>query len=249
LDKPVEFEISQKTVEWNLNLQSGKVIIKHDIPAVILSFDNGQTWNLPPFNLVRISDLLYYDHILLKNGAHFVIPLAFIDKPLPYFSSPENSFNWFRNHAHFLEHSVKGEDRGYDVTELRKEAIKSSENSIVKVYYSGSETEFPMMLFQISCRNKYSIRSKNDCIIMNDISGAKAIARYSIGEKVLKEVDLEEGNNNIELNLAKGFLLTILEYDPITDCYDLKRTERVIGEEVYCTIGCDGVYVVKIPEG
>lgn len=142
-----------------------------------------------------------------------------------------------------------GDDRGYNIEDLRAKAIERSDKSVYKIYYPGSESNLPVMIFQISSRNNYSLSKENDCIRMEDVSGAKAIARYSIGEIVLREVDLNDGDNFLDSSIAKGFLLTIIEYNPITESFDLKRMERVIGEEMYCEMGCDGVCVVKIPEG
>ena len=248
LDHPVEFDISQGHVDWSLDLAADVITLRHPIPALILSFDNGREWKLPPFESVRLSDL-YYDHILLRNGAQFKLPMFFTDRTPPAFSSGCDPSDWFRRYGHPLDESVLENDRRYDISELRSEAIRTSGDSLVKVYYPGSSSDLPVMLFQISSRNKYSIGKRNDFIDMDSVSGARAVARFSIGDKVLKEVELREGRNEVRLDDIKGFLLSIVEYNPITDSYDLVRKERIVGEEFYCDYRGGIVYVVNVSKG
>lgn len=165
--------------------------------------------------------------MILRNGAKFDIILRCTGDPL-------------ENHA-------KGKDRIYDLKDTKDRVLKDNHDTSFKIYCYASKEEHTE-LFQILTHNEYIYDENLHTVQMKDLSGIKSVARYSIGDKVIKTISLSEGINDIGYDYSEGVKLSILEYNYKTHEYDSLRYHKNLGNEIFCTVEGGKLFIVNVKE-
>lgn len=229
LDGPIPFTVRDEFVEWDLELPSGKIHFRHTVPSAVISLDNGRSWIYPPYPQVPLADL-YYDFMLVKNGAQSDFRLSCTGIT--------------------LKDEIVGKDRKYDLNETKKRISEDRHGTTFAIFCPSANRTGPVKLFTIVTKNEYKYDEKAATVTMHNVSGIRAVARYStVGNNVLKEFQLSEGVNDVRFNAPQSVVFTICEYNELSGQYDLQRLERRQGKSNYCELNNGNVYIVNMTLG
>ena len=227
LNDEIEFSVTDEYVEWDLETQSGTVHFKHVIPSVIISLDNGSSWIYPPYAPVPFMDL-FYDHLLVRNGSESNIRISCTGIP--------------------LKSESLGKDRKYDLVPVKERVLKNKDKTPLAFFIPAVGRSKPFELFKIMIKNEYLFDKQSKTVTMCPVAGMKAVARYSLGNKIIKEIVLEEGVNDIGYQYTGGVIFSVCEYNYLTGEYDLTRMTEQMGDDYSCIFENGIVFLLNLKD-